>query len=187
MAYLDSWYIQNLGILRTHGIQNTVNLYMQYSHIHNPCKYSRNTQKPLNGIKVQVFFEKNIEKKHLCHHDKDYCYSCKSYISVINLILCSSYMIKLSKNMSFKKLDKRCELFSPTTDNFLAFFIVFEWARILESAMHKKQVICNAEFCPNYFSVNVSVLVVVFHKKITQKTIILPKIFGFLKIVGETQ
>ena len=24
--------------------------------------------KPLNGIKVRVFFGKNIKKKHLCHH-----------------------------------------------------------------------------------------------------------------------
>ena len=28
----------------------------------------------VNGIKVRVFFGKNIEKKHLCHHDKNYCY-----------------------------------------------------------------------------------------------------------------
>ena len=34
-----------------------------------------------------------------------------------------------------KKLDKRRELFSPNTDNVLAFFIFFEWGRILESAM----------------------------------------------------
>ena len=26
----------------------------------------------LNSIKVRVFFKKNIEKKHLCHHDKNY-------------------------------------------------------------------------------------------------------------------
>ena len=36
-----------------------------------------------------------------------------------------------------KKLDKRQESFSPNTDKILAFFIVFEWARILESAMDK--------------------------------------------------
>ena len=36
-----------------------------------------------------------------------------------------------------KKLDKRRESFSPNTDNFLAFFIVSEWGRILESAMDK--------------------------------------------------
>ena len=92
-----------------------------------------------------------------------------NHVSVINLIVCSSYMIKLSKNMGLKKLDKRWESFSPTTDNFLAFFIVFEWGRILESAMYKKEVICNAEFCPNFISVNVSVLVVVFRQKTTKK------------------
>ena len=41
----------------------------------------------LKGIKVRVFFEKNIEKKHLCRHDKNYYYFCKSNIPVINLIV----------------------------------------------------------------------------------------------------
>ena len=39
--------------------------------------------------------------------------------------------------MSLKKLDKRRESFSPNADNFLAFFVVFEWGRILESAVDK--------------------------------------------------
>ena len=54
----------------------------------------------LNGIKVWVFFEKNIEKKHLCRHDKNYYYFCKSNIPVINLILGSRNMIKIFKNTS---------------------------------------------------------------------------------------
>ena len=54
----------------------------------------------VNGIKMQVFFKRNIEKKHLCHHDKNYYYFCKSNISVTNLIVGSRNMIKLSKNMS---------------------------------------------------------------------------------------
>ena len=33
----------------------------------------------------------------------------------------------------------------PKTDNFLAFFIVFEWGRILGSAMDKQEVKCNAK------------------------------------------
>ena len=56
-------------------------------------------KKLLNGIKVRVFFEKNIEKKHLSHHDKNY-YFCQSNISVTNLIVGSRNMIKLSKNIS---------------------------------------------------------------------------------------
>ena len=35
------------------------------------------------------------------------------------------------------KFDKQRELFLPNTDNFLTFFVVFEWGRILESAMDK--------------------------------------------------
>ena len=56
--------------------------------------------KALNGIKVRVFFGKNIEKKYFCHHDKDYYYFCKSNICVINLIVGSLNMIKVSKSMS---------------------------------------------------------------------------------------
>ena len=44
------------------------------------------------------FFGKNIEKK---HHDKNYCYFCKSNILVINLIVGSRNMIKVSKKYAF--------------------------------------------------------------------------------------
>ena len=36
----------------------------------------------LNGIKVRVFFGKNIKKKHLGRHDKNYYYFCKSNIPI---------------------------------------------------------------------------------------------------------
>ena len=54
----------------------------------------------LNGIKVRVFFEKKYQKKHLCHYDNNYCYFWKSDIPVINLIVDSINMIKVSKKMS---------------------------------------------------------------------------------------
>ena len=47
--------------------------------------------------------EKNIEKKHLCHHGKNYCHFWKSNIPVINLSEGSRDMIKVSKNMSLQK------------------------------------------------------------------------------------
>ena len=50
----------------------------------------------LNSIKVRIFFDKNIEKKHLC------CL-CKSNNLVINLIVGSRNMIKVSKNISLPK------------------------------------------------------------------------------------
>ena len=34
---------------------------------------------------MRVFFGKDIKKKHLCHHNKNYCYFSKSSIPVINL------------------------------------------------------------------------------------------------------
>ena len=54
----------------------------------------------LNDIKVLVFFGKNIEKRHLYRHDKNYYYFWKSNIPVINWIVNSKHMIKVSKNMS---------------------------------------------------------------------------------------
>ena len=58
------------------------------------CKY------PLNSIKVRFFFGKHIEKMQLWRHDKNYYHFCKSNIPVINLIVSSRNMIKVSKNMS---------------------------------------------------------------------------------------
>ena len=49
---------------------------------------------------MQVFFGKKYRKKHLCRHDKNYYYFCKSDIPVINLIAGSRNMIKVSKNAS---------------------------------------------------------------------------------------
>ena len=51
-------------------------------------------------LKVRVFFGKNVEKKHLCRHDKNYYYFWKSNVLVINLIADSRNMIKVSKNMN---------------------------------------------------------------------------------------
>ena len=47
--------------------------------------------------------------------------------------------------------------------------------------------ICNGELCPNYFSVNVSGLTVVFRQKIFKKQRSLPEIVGSLKTVGKIQ
>ena len=48
---------------------------------------------------MRVFLGKNIKKKkHLCRHDKNYYYFCKSNIPVISLIVGSKNMIKDSKN-----------------------------------------------------------------------------------------
>ena len=47
--------------------------------------------------------------------------------------------------------------------------------------------ICIAELCPNYFSVNVLVLAVVFHQQISRNWQLWLKMSLFLKIVGEIQ
>ena len=47
--------------------------------------YNRLKNHTLNRIKMRVFFGKDIQKKHLCHHNKNYCYFSKSSIPVINL------------------------------------------------------------------------------------------------------
>ena len=52
------------------------------------------------ALRCRSFSKKKIKKKHLYHHDENYCYFCKSNIPVINSIVGSRNMIKLSKNMS---------------------------------------------------------------------------------------
>ena len=60
-------------------------------------------------------------------------------------------------------------VFSPNTNNFLAFFIVFEWGRFLERAVDKWEVKCNAKLHHNLFAVNISVLAVVFCQHFSKK------------------
>ena len=50
---------------------------------------------------------------------------------------------------------------------------------------YRGSVICNAELCPNYFSVNVSILAVVFHRQISENQQFCLKLLVFLEIVGE--
>ena len=52
------------------------------------------------ALRCRSFSEKNIDKKHLCHHDKNYYYFWKSNIPVIKLIVDSRNMIEVSKIMS---------------------------------------------------------------------------------------
>ena len=59
-----------------------------------------------------------------------------------------------------KTLDKLKELFSRNSDNFLVFFIVFEWIRILESAVDEKK--NDPKLHRDKFSMNVNVFVDVF-------------------------
>ena len=71
------------------------------------------------------------------------------------------------KKYEFVNLGKQRESFSPNTDNFLAFFIVFEWGRMLKSAMDKNEVKYDAKLhSSNYFSVNVFILAIVFRQQI---------------------
>ena len=55
-------------------------------------------------LRCRFFSEKSIEKKHFCRHDKNYHYFWKSNIPVINLIVDSRNMIKVSKNMRLEKI-----------------------------------------------------------------------------------
>ena len=55
------------------------------------------------ALRCGSLFGKNIKKKHLFRHDKNYYYFCKSNVSVFNLIAGSRNMIRVSKNMSLYK------------------------------------------------------------------------------------
>ena len=54
------------------------------------------------ALRCMTFREKHL-KKHLCSHDRNYYYFWKSNIPVIDLIVDSRNMIKVSKNMSLLK------------------------------------------------------------------------------------
>ena len=49
--------------------------------------------------------------------------------------------------------------------------------------MDKWEIRCNAELCPHYFSVNVSVLAVVFRQQIYKNQQFCLKFSGFLKLL----
>ena len=51
-------------------------------------------------LRCGSFLEKKHKKNHYCRNDKNYYYFSKSNIPVINLILGSRNMIKVSKNVS---------------------------------------------------------------------------------------
>ena len=57
----------------------------------------------LNSIKVRIFFVKHIKYKYLRRLDKNCYFYCKSKITVINLIVGSRNMIKISKKHEFVK------------------------------------------------------------------------------------
>ena len=56
------------------------------------------------ALRCGSFFGKNIEKKPVCCHDKNYYYFCKSSIPGINLVVVSRNMVKVSKNMGLQKI-----------------------------------------------------------------------------------
>ena len=78
----------------------------------------------LNSIKLRVFFGENIGQNHLCHLDRNFCYFFKSNIPVINLILGSRNMIKLSKKYAFvKKNAKKLSVFGENESRRLSNFL----------------------------------------------------------------
>ena len=63
-------------------------------------KKQNKNNKRSKEIKVRIFFGNNSEKKHLCRHEMNYYFFCKSNIIAINLIVGSGNVIELSKNTS---------------------------------------------------------------------------------------
>ena len=76
------------------------NLCTAYSGRFSRAQHSFHTCCSLNGIKVWVFSGKKNRKRHLCRHDKNCYYFFKSNIRIINLIVGSSCMMEVSRNMS---------------------------------------------------------------------------------------
>ena len=73
------------------------------------------------------FWKKCQTLTHACP-DNNYYYFCKSSISLNNPMIGSRNM-----NKGCEKLDKQQQSLLPNIDNFLVFFIAFEWGIIFES------------------------------------------------------
>ena len=87
--------------------------------------WNRKSSYLLNGIKVRVFFENNIEKRPLYRHDKNYYYFDKSNIPVINLISGSRNVIKVSKSRSFEKINSTTRVVFTKYQQLLSVFYYF--------------------------------------------------------------
>ena len=74
------------------------------SHGMSPFKILTLVSYSSTALRCEYFSKKNIEKKRSYRHDKNYYFFCKSNIPVIDLIVGSRNMIKLSKNMTFEKI-----------------------------------------------------------------------------------
>ena len=83
------------------------------------------------ALRCGSFSEKSIEEKHLCRHDKNYYYSCKSNIHIINLIVGSRNVIKVDRSFKKKRvcenLDQQRESLLRNTDNLIFHRLVFFW------------------------------------------------------------
>ena len=92
------------------------------------------------GIKMRVYFKKT-SKKSTCGVMPAIVISFSNQ-TLLQLIWLQVLEIwsKFQTMWICKKLNKQRELFSPNTDNFLAFFYAFEWGRILKMQwIHRKR------------------------------------------------
>ena len=101
----------------------------------------------------------------------NYYYFCKSNIRVTDLIVGSRNMIDV-----FTKYRQ-----------FLNIFYCFRWTSFFESAMDKYEVIFNAKLRPNFFSVNVTLLAVVFGRQISKKRLFYMKFCAHSKTIKDAK
>ena len=97
------------------------------------------------------------------------------------MIVGSRNMIEISKIWVCEKSDRQRESFLP----FLSAFYCFWWDKILESAMDKWEVKCNAKLCPTCFCVSVFVLAVVFRRQIKKTRQFSLKLWVFQKMLAK--
>ena len=101
----------------------------------------------------------------------NYYYFCKSNIRVTDLIVGYNNMIKV-----FTKYPQ-----------FLSIFYCFRWTSLFESAMDKYEVKFNAKLRPNFFSVNVTLLAVVFGRQISQNRLFYMKFCPHSKTIKDAK
>ena len=125
-----------------------------------------------------------MENQYLYCPDKNYHHflQIKDFCNQFNYRF-QKYNQSIKKNMSLQKnIYKRQVSFSPNTDSFLVFFIVFEQSRIFRSAVDKQELkskLRSRFFCEHSCTINCNL------KKIFKKSAISDKIVSFFKFVSK--
>ena len=128
-------------------------------------------------------YSKSTSKINICIVLISYYHFSKSRTPWISAAVGSRNMIEVLKNRVWKQLNKLKDWFSRNTDDFLVFFIVFEWAEFSKVQWTNAKWNVRQKLHPDWLSMNlIRCRILSIFSKIPTISI---KIASVLKIVGE--